>query len=79
MAAKKTVPDNEWDERRETLVVEVKTSWEDGADLNPQDRARIAAALHSNPKDAKKMTYIRCPTGLVRHITVTAEDIQRVR
>lgn len=77
MAAKKV--ENEYDERRESLVVEIKTIWPDGIDLSEQERARIAAELHRNPKDAKKMVYVRCPTGLVRHITVTPEDVERLR
>lgn len=79
MAAKKTVPDNQYDERRETLVVEIKTTWPSDIQLSEQERQRIAAQLHREPKDCKKLEYIRCPTGLVRHITVTTEDIDRLK
>lgn len=78
MAAKKKVPDNQYDERRETLVMERKTTWSEDVSVADADRARIADALHENPKDAKKLEYILCPTGLIRHVTVTTDDVARL-
>lgn len=70
---------NQFDERRETIVVEKKTTWPKDSKLVEAERIRIAGALHKAPKDAKILEYIRCPTGFVRHITVTQEDLDRVK
>ena len=55
MAKKKE--DNEFDERRETLVMEQKTTWADGIDVSDADRPSLAASLHANAKEAKRMEY----------------------
>ena len=79
MAAKKTVPDNQFDERRESLVVETKTVWPAGIEVEEAEKKRIDSRLHQNPRDAKFLEYVRCPTGFVRQITVAPEDLQRLK
>lgn len=74
--AKAPVKENQYDERRETLVVEEKTVWQ--AEVPAADRPRIAAALHRNPKETKKLEYVLCSVGLIRRITVTPEDVARI-
>lgn len=69
--------ENQFDERRETLVVETKTSFESGP-ADSDAREKVRRLIHANPKDAKKLEYVRCPTGLIRHVTVTAEDFERL-
>lgn len=76
--AKKPVKDNQFDEYRENLVMETKTSWSEGVTVPEADQQRIVSTLHSNPKETKKLEYIRSPTGFVRHITVTQEDLDRL-
>jgi hypothetical protein len=70
--------ENQYDERREGLVVEQKTTWPAGLTVMDFERAEIAKKLHANPKDVKKLEYIRCPTGFVRHITVSQEDLDKL-
>lgn len=74
--AKAPAKENQYDERRETLVVEKKTLWQ--ADVPAADRASIATALHRNPQEAKKVEYVLCSVGLIRRITVTPEDVARL-
>lgn len=69
-----------FDPYREALVVETKTLWpEELASVAPPDRSRIEAALHSDPKNAAQLEYLRLPTGFCRQITVTAADLDRLR
>lgn len=71
---------NAFDPYREALVVETSTVWPDEA--APPDeaaRARIAARLHSDPKSADQMDYVRLHTGFCREITVTAVDLARLQ
>lgn len=70
--------ENEYDERKETLVVEEKTEWPAGVTLSEAERLRVAGALHRDPKSAAKMAYVRCPTGFVRVITATPEELTRL-
>jgi hypothetical protein len=74
----KETKENQFDERRETLVVERRTIWPSDVSIPESDRALIADALHRNPKEAARLEYILCPTGLIRKITVTPADIERV-
>ena len=74
-AAKKA--ENAYDERREELVVERKTTWPKEIDVTETERAKITEGLHHDPKTAKKLEYKLCPTGLIRHILVTQEDVDR--
>lgn len=79
MAKAAAKSENQYDERRETLVMETKTTFPAGIDLTEGDRARIKVHLHGRPKEAKKLEYIRTPTGFIRHITVTPEEVQSLR
>lgn len=77
-AAGKEKATNEFSEYRHKLVVERKTIWPKEIDLPAGDRDRFAAKLHAKPQDAAIMSYVRCPTGFVQLITVTADDITRI-
>ncbi len=69
-----------FDPYREALVVEHSTVWPvELPQVDSQTRQRIEAGLHASPADAKELVYIRLPTGFHRQITVTAEDIQRLK
>lgn len=70
---------DKFDPYRESLIVETSTTWsEEAGDLPPADMQRIAEALHADPEQCAQLEYIRVATGFCRHITATAEDIQRV-
>lgn len=77
--AKAPVKENQYDERRETLVMERKTSFAAGVNVPDGEKARVIDALHRNPQAAKKLDYIRSPTGFIRHITVTQEDVDSLK
>jgi hypothetical protein len=69
-----------FDPYREYLVVETDTVWPEACAAVPEaERARIEAALHADPQNAAELDYVRLPTGFCRQITVTAEDLERVR
>ena len=73
------MPDK-FDRYREALVVETNTIWpaaERG--LDAAEKRRIEQALHADPKSCSQLDYVRMHTGFCRQITVTAEDVQRVR
>ena len=71
------MPDT-FDPYREKLIVETKTIWPDELDhIEPEDRARIAAALHASPETASNLEYVRVHSGFCRQITVTPEDAAR--
>jgi hypothetical protein len=71
---------NEFDPYREALVMETETIWpEEYEDLELADRWRIAERLHADPQKAASLTYLRTHTGFCRQVTVTAEDLERVR
>ena len=70
---------DKFDPYREAIVVETNTVWpEEYDELEPTEKARIAAALHADPESCGGLEYIRMHTGFCRQITVTAEDIDRV-
>lgn len=76
--AKKDEP--AFDPYREGLVLETDTRWpEDLAGVPAAERPEIERRLHAEPQMAKQLEYLRLPTGFCRLITVTAEDIERVR
>jgi hypothetical protein len=69
-----------FDPYREALVVEEMTIWPDGiCEADDEKRRRIEAKLHSHPQDAAELKYVRLPTGFARHISVTVEDIERLK
>lgn len=71
---------NEFDPYREALVVETETVWPSEFDtLEPAERDRIAARLHAEPEAAEEMDYVRQHTGFTRRITVTSQDLDRVK
>jgi hypothetical protein len=70
----------EFDPYREALVIETRTIWpEEFADLEEATRARIAQRLHAEPEKAADLDYERLHTGFARVITITAEDLARVK
>ncbi len=69
-----------FDPYREALVVETNTVWPpELAGMDEDERARIEARLHADPRNVGQLEYVRLPTGFCRQITVTAEDVQRVK
>ena len=71
------MPDK-FDPYREALVMETVTEWpEEYADMAPEERARVEAALHANPEEAANLEYVRTHTGFCRRIVATPEEIQR--
>ncbi|HID20930.1 MAG TPA: hypothetical protein EYP14_00810 [Planctomycetaceae bacterium] len=71
---------NKYDPRLESLVVETKTAWDpDVAELPDEERRWLAAELHRHPDQASKIQYVRVHTGMIRLITVTAADVERLR
>ncbi|MEX0819728.1 MAG: hypothetical protein WD070_09035 [Pirellulaceae bacterium] len=70
---------DKFDPYREAIVVETTTVWpEEYDELEPDEKARLAAALHADPENCANLEYIRMHTGFCRQITVTEEDIERV-
>lgn len=73
------MPDK-FDRYREALVVESNTIWPaEHQGLEAAEKARIEQALHADPKPCAHLEYVRMHTGFSRQITVTAEDLKRVR
>ena len=73
------MPDK-FDRYREALVVETNTIWpSEHSGLETAEKARIEQALHADPKSCAQLEYVRTHTGFCRQITVTAEDLKRVR
>ncbi|MGD0654389.1 MAG: hypothetical protein ABSA16_08610 [Thermoguttaceae bacterium] len=73
---------NAFDPYREALVIEHTTIWPDSLANPPTDQAerkRMETLLHSNPAEAAELAYIRLHTGFCRQITVTAEDMERLK
>ncbi|MGD0518855.1 MAG: hypothetical protein ABSA26_15070 [Thermoguttaceae bacterium] len=73
---------NAFDPYREALVIEHTTIWPDSLEHRPSAQAeqeRIETLLHSNPAEAAELAYIRLHTGFCRQITVTAEDMERLK
>jgi len=71
---------DDFDPYREALIVEAVTVWpEEYDDLEPGERERIEQLLHSQPRQAADLEYVRMHTGFRRQINVTPADIERVR
>jgi hypothetical protein len=69
-----------FDPYREALVVETVTVWPDElAAVLPTERKRIEERLHADPQNAKQLEYVRLHAGFCRRITVTAEDLERLK
>jgi hypothetical protein len=73
------MPDK-FDPYREALVVEEATIWpEEYNDLELEEQHRLETALHADPQHASHLAYLRMHTGFCRQITVTPEDIERLK
>ncbi|MGA2061901.1 MAG: hypothetical protein ABSG67_15555 [Thermoguttaceae bacterium] len=73
---------NAIDPYREALVIEHTTIWPDSLENPPIDQAereRIETLLHANPAQAVELAYVRLHTGFCRQITITAEDLERLK
>ena len=71
---------DQFDPYREALVMEAVTIWpEEYDDWEQADRQRIELALHSHPETAAHLEYVRTHTGFRRQITVTQDDLARVK
>ncbi|MFV1966999.1 MAG: hypothetical protein ACC628_16355 [Pirellulaceae bacterium] len=71
---------NKFDPYREALVVETKTIWLDACEkVKSAERARFEEALHAAPDQCAELQYIRTHTGFCRQISVTPDDLERVR
>lgn len=70
----------EHDRYREALVIETYTIWPPEYDAwAATDRARIEQRLHAEPEQAADLRYERLHSGFARVITVTAEDVARIK
>ncbi len=73
------MPDK-FDRYREALVVETATVWPaEGSDITPAQREEIEQKLHADAAACAQIEYIRVTTGFCRKISVTADDIERVK
>jgi hypothetical protein len=73
---------NAIDPYREALVIEHTTIWPDTLENPPSataERERIEKFLHANPAQAVELAYIRLHTGFCRQISVTPEDLERLK
>jgi len=71
---------DEFDPYREALVVETNTVWPDELDeLELSERERISTALQADPASVANLEYIRMHSGFCRQITVTLEEVERLR
>ncbi|MGE0609655.1 MAG: hypothetical protein AB7O62_21365 [Pirellulales bacterium] len=71
---------NEFDPYREALVMEQRTIWPaefDGWDAG--ERARLEQRIHAEPQKAAELAYVRQHSGFSREITVTSEDVDRLK
>lgn len=73
------MPDK-FDPYREALVVETHTVWPDEyADLPEAEKKRIADRLQADAANVAHLEYVRIHTGFRREITVTEDDVERVK
>jgi hypothetical protein len=73
---------NPFDSYRNALVVEQTTIWPESLSDAPaaaSERERIEKLLHAEAAQVAEMEYVRLATGFQRKITVTAEDLERVK
>lgn len=71
---------NEFDPYREALVMEHRTVWPAEFDgWEDADRSRLEQRLHAEPQRAAELTYDRQHSGFCRVITVTNDDIARLK
>ena len=68
-----------YDRRHESLVMELRTRFDDECGALPADDRRwLAARLHADPPAAASLEYVRTPTGFSRTITATRADVERL-
>ena len=73
---------NLFDPYREALVVEQSTIWPEtlaNAPTATAERERIEELLHEEPSQTAELEYVRLSTGFHRKITITAEDLDRLK
>jgi len=71
---------DKFDRYREALVVETTTVWPPELQgLDAAEKRKIEEALHADPKNTEHLEYVRMHTGFCRQITVTADDLKRLR
>ena len=71
---------DQFDPYREALVMEAVTIWpEEYDDWELPDRQRIEIQLHGAPETASHLEYIRMHSGFRRQITVTPDDLERIK
>lgn len=71
--------ENEFDPRRETLVMETRTLFApELKTLSATDREWLAEAVHAEPELASKLVYERSHTGFIREITIGVADVSRL-
>ena len=71
---------DKFDPYREALIMETNTIWPDEyEDLDAAEKSRIEHALHSDPEHCAGLEYIRTHTGFCRQITVSADDVERLK
>ncbi len=80
LPSESTIMGDPVDPYREALVMEHSTVWpEELATVSADERERVEQRLHAHPEEAKELAYLRLPTGFHRQITVTADDLQRLK
>jgi hypothetical protein len=78
----KNIMPDKFDPYREALVVEQATDWPETLTAAPNDpgrREQLAARLHAAPAQAAHLEYVRLAAGFQRKITVTPEDLERLK
>ena len=71
---------DKFDRYREALVVETATVWTpETDDVEPARRDEMEQKLHADASACSQLEYVRVPTGFCRKITVTPEDIERMK
>ncbi len=71
---------NEYDPYREALVMERRTIWPpEYDDWDDNDRTRLETKLHADPQHAAELAYDRQHSGFTRVITVTPDDVSRLK
>ena len=70
-----------FDPYREALVVETNTIWPEdvAAGISAAERTQLEEKLHADAAKASQLEYVRLYTGFCRNITVTPDDLQRLR
>jgi hypothetical protein len=70
----------EFDRYREALVIENHTVWPPEYDAyDAAARSRVEHALHAEPAKAAELRYDRLHSGFARVITVTDDDLARIK